>query len=115
MQVEITNTSGLTLNALDAITGGVGVSAVYATGGQRKYPLPYPFGHIGPLLASGTYTLPVHLRDLDKGGPVSYAEELSPSEQWNQMIQEGYVTWTITTETTVSGVNDITEIFVHDI
>jgi len=112
MIVTLTNISGVTLNDLDI----VGPSPlVTAKGGQRKYPLPYPFGHIGALANSATSVLPVKLRDLRKGGPVSYAATLSPDEEWNQMIQAGQVTWGIATETTVSGVNDTEEIFVHDI
>jgi len=110
MLITVTNTSGVTLNDLDSITGGVGPSAVLATGGQRKLPLPYPFGHIGALAASATKQLPVHPRDLRKGGPVNASATLSPAEEWNQMVQAGQVTLTLGAESTV---NDYEELFLH--
>lgn len=113
MLVTVTNVTAsvygtaLTLNDLDSISGGVGPSAILATGGQRKYPLPYPFGHIGALASTATKQLPVHARDFRKGGPVSGSATLSPGEEWNQLVQMGFVTLTIATETTNNDSEDL--------
>lgn len=90
MLVTVTNTSGRTINKLDTLTGGVGVSALLAVGGAKKDPLPYPFGHIGELLAAGTKQLPMHPADWRyKSVPWLPME---PATEWNQLIQGGIVT-----------------------
>ena len=43
MQCTVTNTSGHTINTPDLLTEG-------AIGGAKTDPLPYPFGHVGPIL-----------------------------------------------------------------
>lgn len=92
--------TGFTINVLDALTGGSGPSGLNATGGAKLYPLPYPFGHIGSLASTATKQLVMHARDLSKGGCVSYAESMSPGEQFNQMIQQGLISFAIAAETT---------------
>lgn len=100
MLVTVTNVTAATINDLDSISGGTGPSSLLATGGARKTPLPYPFGHIGALAASGTKQLSVHSQDMLRGGPVSYAQTLSPGQEWNQLVQGGIVTLTLAAETT---------------
>lgn len=100
MIITITNTSGVVLNALDSLTGGTGPSALLATGGARKLPLPYPFGHIGSLAISGTKVLAMKPRDFRKGGPVPFAASLEPGEEWNQMVQSGQVSFGVGAEAT---------------
>lgn len=97
MLVTITNTSGAEMNALDSISHGSGPSALLATGGARKNPLPYPFAHIGALAAAGTKQLPMKPRDFGKR---HVAETLDVGEEWNQLIQAGKVTFAIAAEAT---------------
>lgn len=97
MIITVTNTSGVTLNDLDALTGGSGPSALNAVGGARKFPLPYPFGHIGALAAAGTKILAVKPRDFRKRNA---AETLEPGEEWNQLVQAGRVTFAVAAEST---------------
>lgn len=105
MLVTVTNTSGRTINALDAITGGTGPAAVYATGGNRTDPLPYPFGHIGPLANSATKQLPMQARDWRyKSVPWLPME---PSKEWQQLVQAGIVTLAVATEANERDQEDI--------
>jgi hypothetical protein len=99
----VNNSSTLTLNALDVLSGGTGPSALFATGGNRTNPLPYPFNMvtIGP---SATLVLPAHHRDMDRQKPSFNTH--SPSEAWNQMIQAGTVTVTYATESTYRDTDD---------
>lgn len=106
MIVTITNTSGVTLNDLDSISHGSGPSALLATGGQRKYPLPYPFGHIGALANSGTKVLAMKPRDFAKRNA---AETFDAGEEWNILVQSGKVTFAIAAE---SPNRDVEEEFV---
>jgi hypothetical protein len=97
MLMTITNTSGRTINTPDQITGGVGPAALLAEGGNVTDPLPYPFGHIGPLADSATKQLPMHNRDWRyKGVPW---QPMEPSKEWQQLVQAGVVTMTVATET----------------
>lgn len=103
MLVTVTNVSGSTINNL--ITGGFGVSSD-AVGGSKNMPLPYPFGHIGALAASGTKQLPMHPSDWrHKYVPWTPQE---PSTLWNQLVQAGIVTLTVAAQ---SGVRDSEEKF----
>lgn len=105
MLMTVTNTSStLSLNALDVLSGGVGVSALSATGGQRLRILPYPFGH-AVIAPSGTLQLAIHPRDWRKqNGAVT----LSPAEEWNQLVQSGMCTLSFAAET---GRRDVEELF----
>ena len=96
MIVTITNTSGATINDLQTLTGGVGVSALNAVGGQRNNPLPYPFGHIGALANAATSVLPMHPADWRRKRVPSMA--MQPSTQWNQMVQANTVTIAVAAE-----------------
>ena len=116
MLMTVTNTSAtLTLNDFDTYNGfpppftGPGVNAV---GGARKYPLPYPFGHIvlAPLAASPS--LPVHPADFRKGGAVLPWQTMSPSDEWNQVIQSGLVTVVFAAEV---GRRDTEELFLASV
>ena len=91
MLVTITNASSLTLNDLDVHDGGSG-----AIGGARKRPLPFPFGHIGALAASGTKQLPMHPSDWRYKGSISMPME--PKDEWNQLVQAGTVTIAVAAE-----------------
>jgi hypothetical protein len=79
------------MNDLDVHDGGSG-----ATGGARKYPLPYPFGHIGALAAAGTKQLPMHPSDWRyKSVPWVPFE---PKDQWNGLVAAGKVTLAVAAE-----------------
>lgn len=106
MLVTITNTSGVTLNDLDSYSGGIGPSSILAVGGQKKFPLPYPFGHIGALANAATKQLAVHPRDYRKRHA---AETFDIGEEWNIMVQGGKVTMAVANETTR---RDIEELFI---
>lgn len=109
MLMTVTNTSAsLSLNDLDVYQGAAGGVTVNATGGARKRPLPFPFGHI-VLAASGNKQLSVHARDMFKQ---NVCESHSPAEQWMALVQAGTVTIAIADETTYRDTLDlmITEI-----
>jgi len=107
MLATVENTSGHAINYLDTITGGAGPATLLATGGQRKYPLPYPFGHIGELADTATKQLPMHNRDW-RHKPVPWLP-MEPSIEWQQLVQAGIVTLTFATET---GNRDEEEIYI---
>lgn len=94
MLVTITNTSGRILNAADVHDGGSG-----AVGGERKDPLPYPFGHIGSLAIAGTRQLSMRGKDWRYKSVPWLAME--PSEEWNILVQRGDVTMAFAAEATV--------------
>lgn len=98
MLVTITNLTALELNGLDSISGGVGPSAVLATGGSRLRPLPFPFGHI-VLAASGNKQLPMNFRDWQY--KVSVASPMLAGEEWNQLVQSKTVSVTLAAQTDV--------------
>jgi hypothetical protein len=109
MLLTVTNLSAsITLNDLDVYQGYVSASmpTVNATGGARKYPLPYPFGHVvlGP---SGNKQLPAHTMDMLKGGPAPMWSTFNPGTEWNQLIQAGVVSVTIATEATTTNLLDL--------
>lgn len=96
MLVTVTNVSTATIN--NVIPGGSGVSSD-AVGGSKNKPLPYPFGHIGPLAASASKQLPMHPADWrHKAVPWLTFE---PVTEWNQLVQAGTVTLTIADQATV--------------
>jgi hypothetical protein len=108
--VTIKNLTANPINALDAITGGSGVSALYATGGARKVPLPYPFGHIGALAAGASYTLPMHPADWRK--PFIPWQPLEPRTEWQQLIQNGIVSFTVAAQ---PARRDAEELFINKV
>ena len=109
MLVTVTNTSGFDMNDLDTYTSGSGTATVVAKGGQRKNPLPYPFGHIGKLANAGTKQLPMHPRDWRyKSVPWISME---PGEEWNNLVTAGKVTLTFASQATR---NDQEELFLGD-
>jgi len=102
MIATVTNTSGVTLNALDTFStdiGQGGPAVLTASGGARKYPLPYPFGHIGPLAPSGTKALPMHREDFSHKA-VPYQPH-DPRDEWITLIQRGRVTLAFAAQTAV--------------
>lgn len=108
MLVTVTNASGAAINGLDSFTtdsGQGGPAVLTATGGARKRPLPYPFGHIGSLAASGTKQLPMHPRDW-RHKPVPY-ESFDAGEQWQQLVQRGIVTLAYASQTRVSDAEEL--------
>ena len=105
MLVTVTNVATFPINA--PITGGFGVSPD-AVGGSKSYPLPFPFGHIGTLAASGTKQLPMHPGDWHHK-PVPWLPQ-APATEWNQLVQAGIVTLTVAAQT---GVRDSEENFIH--
>jgi len=94
MIVTITNTSGGTLNDLDVHDGGSG-----AVGGQRKDPLPHPFGHIGALTNTSTSILPMHPSDW-RYRRVPWLP-MEPREEWNTLVHAGKVTIGLAAQTNV--------------
>lgn len=102
MLVTVTNVSGHSINY-----PAVGEDGTSLPGGNhpeeathRNYPLPYPFGHIGTVLAAGTKQLPMHPRDwrysrsqMMRGMPVS--------EDWQTLVQRKIVTLTIAAQANV--------------
>lgn len=109
MLLTVTNLSAsLTLNDFDVYQGYVSASmpTVNATGGARKYPLPYPFGHV-VLAPSANKQLPVHAMDMLKGGPVPMWATFNPGTEWNQLVQAGVVSMTYGAEATATDVNDL--------
>lgn len=97
MLVTVTNVTSRTINKLEELTGGTGPAALLAVGGNRLDPLPYPFGHIGSLAASGTKQLPMHARDWRYKSVPWLPQE--PSIEWQQLVQAGVVTLTLAAET----------------
>lgn len=97
MLMTVTNVSGHDINAPDQITGGVGPAAIVAEGGNKTYPLPYPFGHIGTLADTVGIQLPMRNRDWRyKSVPWLPME---PSKEWQQLVQQGIVTMAVASET----------------
>jgi hypothetical protein len=77
---------GVTINTPD--TGLAGVSAD-AVGGNKLYPLPYPFSHVGPIAAGASKVMPIHVKDFEhKSVPWL---PLSPSTEWQMLVQQGIV------------------------
>lgn len=110
MLMTVENTSGHDINAPETITGGTGPCALYAVGGNKTYPLPYPFGHIGTLANGATKQLPMHTRDWRyKSVPWLPME---PSREWQQLVQAGIVDLTVGAET---GDRDEENLFIHAI
>jgi hypothetical protein len=116
MLVTITNVTNLTdppsrtINDLDVLTGGSGPSALYAVGGARKDPLPYPFAHIGALAVGGgaAKQLPSHERDMRY--KMCPSEPLEAGEEWNQLVQKGTVTFAVANEVSTS--RDVGDLFI---
>jgi hypothetical protein len=111
MLVTVTNTSGGDLNALDEIDlGSSGTSGGTATGGARKDPLPYPFGHIGTLGDTLTSVLPMRERDFThKAVPWLPME---PAQEWQTLIQAGKVTFAIAAESILAATQDAEEDYI---
>lgn len=110
MLTTVTNTSGVTINDLDAFTtdlGQGGPAVLTAKGGARKLGLPYPFGHIGALAASGTKQLPMHPSDW-RFKSVPY-ESFEAGQDWQTLVQRGIVTLAFGSQT---GRRDQEELFV---
>lgn len=90
---NITNTSGsiyypgFTINT--PTVGGSGLSSD-AVGGTISYPLPYPFNTAGPLAAGAAVVQTLHTEDLqNKSVPWL---PLTPSTEWQMLVQAGIVT-----------------------
>jgi hypothetical protein len=92
---------GVTINTPD--TGGAGVSAD-ALGGNKKYPLPYPFAHVGPIAPGATVTMVVHTEDM-RHKSVPWLP-LEPSREWQMLVQQGIVTVTFSELSTGKNVED---------
>lgn len=113
MLTTVTNTSGATINGLDSLTtdiGQGGPAVLTATGGARRTPLPYPFGHIGALANGGTKQLPMHPRDW-RHKDVPYMPH-EAGQEWQQLVQRGIVTLSYAAQT---GRRDEEELFTASI
>lgn len=91
--LAITNTSGITLNALQQ--GGYGISPD-AVGGNVANPLPYPFNANGALDDSDTMTMGIALHDLSMRQQMQQPE--LPLQEWDMLVQKGWLSlaWTAT-------------------
>lgn len=93
--VTVTNQQATSMNALDEYSGGgSGTSALTATGGARKDPLPHPFSHVvlGPNgSATDDSTQQVHPRDWRHKGFAGHGPH-EAGELWNMLVQAGKVT-----------------------
>lgn len=100
MLTTITNLTSGPINGLDSFTtdiGQGGPATLTARGGARSKPLPYPFGHIGELAASGTKQLPMHPRDW-RFKAVPY-EPFEAGQEWQDLVQRGVVSMAFAAET----------------
>jgi hypothetical protein len=109
MLVTITNASASAINGLQQYSSGEGIgpAACLAEGGQRSTPLPWPFGHVGEIAASGTKQLPMHPRDFGHRD-VMVGSPFTASEELQQLVQQGVVTVAVAAET---GFRDVEEDF----
>lgn len=104
---NITNTAGhplfpgVTINTPD--TGGSGVSPD-AVGGNKKYPLPYPCSHVGPIIAGASVVQVVHVEDMRRMS-VPWLP-LEPSREWQMLVQQGIVSVTFSELSTGKNVED---------
>ena len=104
---NITNTAGtqlfpgVTINTPD--TGGFGVSPD-AVGGNKKYALPYPFSHVGPIAAGAAVTQVIHVEDMRRMS-VPWLP-LEPSREWQMLVQQGIVSVTFSELTIGKNVED---------
>lgn len=104
MLMTVTNTSGHVLNDFDTYYGYSPTPLVNAVGGQRKDPLPYPFGHVVLGIGASSLALPVRPRDwTHKRVPWL---TLDPGEEWNQVVQAGKVTYILAAETPIRDVDE---------
>lgn len=103
MQCTVTNTSGHAINTPDLLTEG-------AVGGALVDPLPYPFGHVGPIAAAGTSVQSVHPWDLyDDRARVGQ----TPHQKFQQLVQDGTITFAIADP--ASGTVALDELFIAEI
>jgi hypothetical protein len=102
MNMQVTNLLAVQLNYLDYYLGYPGVPGVTAAvGGNRVNPVPYPFDwYVFPANGTTGYnpTFPSHLGDLIWQKTPTFSPH-KPYEAWNQLIQAGTVSVTVTTET----------------
>lgn len=118
MIVTITNLSTTKkLNALAVEDSGadLGTARVYATGGARSRPLPFPFGHV-EIAASGTSILPVRPRDLRQreAGIGNGHGTHDAGEVWNQLVAMGFdaaTGWLTFAQAAQAGRSDVEELF----
>lgn len=113
MLVEVTNLTASTLNYFDYYLGYPGVPAVTsAVGGNRVNQLPYPFDWVtlAPNGSSGYQsTMPMNERDWRRKAVPS--EPMEPGEMWNQLVQAGTVSLTLSAETSTN--RDSENLFIH--
>jgi len=99
MLVTVTNTSGAILNlpATRANTRDfTGIAGYTATGGDLLRELPHPFGLTGEIAVAGNVQRSMHEQDFRRG---QWFDVHDPAQQWDHMIQKGYVTFAIAAET----------------
>ena len=91
--LTVTNIQSTSMNKLDELTGGVGVSALLAVGGARKDPLPHPFQDVELDESGGSApaaTRQIHPRDMQHKQVPWLTHE--PGEEWNMLVQAGKIT-----------------------
>ena len=104
MLVTIENQTSRIINKLDAIVNNQtgGVADLTATSlGVRTDPLPPPFDQVGELAANGdpgdSIQRAMHIGDFRKQHNIHTA--LGPDDLWNQVVQNGTVTFAVAAET----------------
>jgi len=114
MLVTVENQLSHAINYTDAVdlrNVTDGPADLYATGGNVRYPLPYPFDLVGELAANGasgdSIQRAMHPSDFREQHVLWRGSE--PAREWNKIIQAGTVTFAIAAET---GFRDTEETFV---
>jgi len=112
MLVTVENQLAVIIN-----TPALGEDGVALPGGNhpdeathRTYPLPYPFDLAGALAINGasgdSIQLPMHPRDM-RYSRSQMARGLPVSEEWNQLVQAGVVTFAIAAQTNRRDVEEL--------
>ena len=100
LTMAVTNTYSLALNVLE--TGGNGVSPD-AVGGNILRPLPFPFGSNGSLAAGATSDA-LGIRERDLVNRQQAQQPSMPADEWQDLVQKGWVTLVFTVAGTTSDV-----------
>lgn len=107
--MTVTNQKSYSLNNLDVYQGDPTSPTVNATGGARKYPLPFPFDWVvlGPNGGGAdARQLPVNPRDFRKASCHEHVP-LQHGEEWNQLVQDGTVTVAFAAQTDIRDVEHV--------
>jgi len=114
MLVTVENQLSVPIQTADAVDyRGVtnGPADLYAVGGNVNNPLPFPFDRVGELDANGGANDSVQraMHPDDFHNRHNLWRGMEPGTEWNQIIQEGKVTFAIASE---SGRTHTEELFI---